>query len=306
MKKKIIIFGGSGFIGKNLAQRLINKDFLVTVVSRNKSIKFNLKNKNLEYLNCDITNINNIKKKIKKSYDFIINLSGNINHKKKKETFETHFKGCKNLIQFFKKKNISLFLQIGSSLEYGNLPSPQNENFKCKPVSYYGKAKLKSTNYLMELSKHSNFPFLILRLYQVYGPNQKFDRLIPQVIKSCLDNRKFKCTDGSQIRDFLYVEDLVNLIEKILLTKKKINHRILNVGCGSPIAVKKVIENINKIIKKGIPQYGKIQMRKDESSKLYPSIKKVKNLYKWKPKFSLIKGLKKTILFYKKNKNFLY
>ena len=64
-EKKIIIFGGSGFIGKNLAQRLIKKDFLVTVVSRNKSIKFNLKNKNLEYLNCDITNINNIKKKLK-------------------------------------------------------------------------------------------------------------------------------------------------------------------------------------------------------------------------------------------------
>ena len=109
---KIFLTGASGFIGKNLAQRLIKKDFLVTVVSRNKSIKFNLKNKNLEYLNCDITNINNIKKKIKKSYDFIINLSGNINHKKKKETFETHFKGCKNLIQFFKKKIFHFFYKL--------------------------------------------------------------------------------------------------------------------------------------------------------------------------------------------------
>ena len=191
-------------------------------------------------------------------------------------------------------------------MEYGNLPSPQNENFKCKPISYYGKAKLKSTNHLIKLSRHSNFPFLILRLYQVYGPNQKFDRLIPQVIKSCLDDRKFRCTEGSQIRDFLYVEDLVDLIEKILLTTKKIKYRILNVGGGSPIAVKKVIEKINKIIKKGKPQFGKIQMRKDESLELYPSIKKLKIIYKWKPKFSLIKGLKKTILFYKKNKNFLY
>ena len=91
-----------------------------------------------------------------------------------------------------------------------------------------------------------------------------------------------------------------------ITNNKKIKYRILNVGGGSPIAVKKVIEKINKIIKKGKPQFGKIQMRKDESLELYPSIKKLKIIYKWKPKFSLIKGLKKTILFYKKNKNFLY
>ena len=60
------------------------------------------------------------------------------------------------------------------------------------------KAKLKSTNHLIKLSRHSNFPFLILRLYQVYGPNQKFDRLIPQVIKSCLDDRKFRC--GKEVK----------------------------------------------------------------------------------------------------------
>ena len=108
-KKSIIIFGGRGFIGKNLTLRLVKKNFLVTIVSRNKSTNFDFENKNLDYINCDIKKLKIIKKKIKKSYDFVINLSGNISHKKKKETFETHFNGCKNLIEFFKTKNISLF-----------------------------------------------------------------------------------------------------------------------------------------------------------------------------------------------------
>ena len=66
--------------------------------------------------------------------------------------------------------------------------------------------------------KMSNF--IILRPYQVYGPYQKYDRLIPMVIKSCLKNKKFPCTEGNQERDFLYVDDFTDLIIKIL--KKKI------------------------------------------------------------------------------------
>ena len=66
--------------------------------------------------------------------------------------------------------------------------------------------------------KKKSFPFIILRLYQVYGPNQTIDRLIPIVISSCLKNKKFSCSPGTQIRDFLYVDDLVKLFELIILS----------------------------------------------------------------------------------------
>ena len=80
--------------------------------------------------------------------------------------------------------------------------------------------------------------FIILRPYQVYGPYQKYDRLIPMVIKSCLKNKKFPCTEGNQERDFLYVDDFTDLIIKIL-RKKNFKNRIFNVGYGKPIKVKK-------------------------------------------------------------------
>ena len=93
-----------------------------------------------------------------------------------------------------------------------------------------------------------SFPYVILRLYQVYGPNQSINRLIPIVISSCIKNKKFKCSSGIQKRDFLYIDDFVNLINKLILTKKEIKG-IFNVGSGNPKSVRDTIEIIQKKLK---------------------------------------------------------
>ena len=72
-------------------------------------------------------------------------------------------------------------------------------------------------------------------------------------------------------------------------------------GYGRPFSVRKVIQSINEIVKKGSPNFGKIKMRKDEIKLLYPNITKVSKNFKWKPKVNLKNGLKKTIKFYKNN-----
>jgi nucleoside-diphosphate-sugar epimerase len=302
LKKKILIFGGSGFIGHNLILKLLKKNFIITSVSRKKDQTYNINNKNLTNIKCDVSKKKLLKEKITTNFDYVINLSGNIDHKKKAETIRTHYIGCKNILNFVTKKNIKLFIQIGSSLEYGNVPSPQKETSTCKPNSIYGLAKLKASNYIKKFIKKKNFSIIILRLYQVYGPYQKFDRLIPQVIKACLKDKKFKCSDGSQLRDFIYIDDLIDLIEKII-KKNKNRFKIFNVGYGKPFKVKKIIEVIKDITKKGKPQYGLINMRKDEAKVLYPQISSVRKTFKWKPKTKIFDGLKKTILFYKKNMN---
>ena len=86
---------------------------------------------------------------------------------------------------------------------------------------------------------------------------------------------------------------------KIIRSKKQKNG-IFNVGSGKPNKVKKVIEKITYITKKGKPIFGAIKMRKEEMKVYYPDIKKIKLAYKWTPQISLIKGLKKTIKFYEK------
>ena len=162
-----------------------------------------------------------------------------------------------------------LFLQAGSSLEYGKKKSPNREEDRCKPISFYGKSKLKSTEYL----KRSGLNFIVLRLYQIYGPFQKLNRIIPLAIYNLKKSKSFDSSSGIQLRDFLYIDDFVNLIIKIIKTKK-IKSGIFNVGFGKPISIKHVLKIIEKRIKFGKVKYGKIKMRKDEPKVLFPKIKK--------------------------------
>ena len=302
-KKKILVIGGTGFIGLNLIKKLNKAKFLITCLSLNKVKKKNRLNK-VKYIFCNISNKIQLRKKIDSEYDYIVNLGGNIDHSNKKETYKSHYIGFKNLVDIFKKKKIEKFIQIGSSTEYGFEKSPQKEEKKIKSRnlrSIYSKSKLKSTKYGIYLYKKNKFPITILRIFLSYGPGQKSDRLIPYAINSCLNDIMFDCSDGEQIRDYIYIDDVVNLIIKIL-NNKKVNGEILNVGSGKPVKIKFVINEIVRQIKKGYPNFGSIKLRKDEPNKLYANIKKTKNFSKWSPKINLSKGLRKTIEFYKNNK----
>lgn len=297
MNKKILVVGGTGFIGYHLIKFLKNKNFIITSVSTNKPKKIR-KLDGINYLHFDISNYKKFKI-LEEKFDYVVNFGGYVDHSNKKLTYKSHFIGCKNLAKFFEKKKIKSFIQIGSSLEYGKLKSPQSEKKGFKPKSIYAKSKFLATQLLLRKYKQKKFPVIVLRGYQVYGPKQDDNRLISTVIINCIKNKEFNCSSGEQLRDFLYVDDFINAIYKSLNNKKAIG-KIINIGYGKGIKVKKVILIIRKFLKKGFPKFNKIKLRKDEMMILYPSIKKASKILNWKPKINFIQGLKKTILDYKK------
>ena len=304
--KKILIVGGTGFLGYHLAKKCISKNWSVTSISTHKPKKIRYLPK-VKYLILDISKKILIEKKIKSSYDYVVNFGGYVNHNEKIKTYKSHFIGCKNLVEFFSHKNIKLFVQIGSCVEYGFNKSPQNENNNTDIKnlnSTYAKSKLAATNYLIKNYKEKKFPCVILRLYLVYGPRQDLNRFIPLVIEGCLEKSSFPCSSGKQYRDFLYIDDFIKLIFIILKKKNKVG-QVFNVGSGKPKNIKKIIFLIKNIIKTGNPVLGKLQMRRDEVLKLYPSIEKLKKKINWKPSVDFITGIKKTISFYKKNLHFI-
>jgi nucleoside-diphosphate-sugar epimerase len=298
--KEILIVGGTGFLGYHVSKALINKFKIISLsTSAPKKIRFL---KKVKYYKIDISNKNLFKKIEKKllNISYVINFGGHVDHQSKLKVFNSHYVGAKNLINFFSKKKIKVFIQIGSSMEYGLKKSPQKENFKLFPISFYGKAKLLATNYALKAYKKLKFPVIIIRPYQVYGPNQDTNRLIPFVITESLKKNIFPCSHGKQLRDFLYISDFVDCIKKII--NKDIKYgQILNVGYGKPIQIKKTIDMINKKIKTGEPIFNKIKMRKEEQKIIYPNIQKIKKILNWKPKTKLNVGISKTIEFYKKN-----
>ena len=137
-----------------------------------------------------------------------------------------------------------------------------------------------------------------LRLFLVYGPHQKYDRLIPQVISGCLKRKNFPVSKGNQLRDFCYVGDTVRAI-LLVLESKNTNGEIFNVASGVPLSIASVIKKVSRMIGKGKPIFGKKKMDVSGNMSLYADIKKIKEKLNWKPKISFYKGLKSTIEFYK-------
>lgn len=295
-KKKLLIIGGTGFLGYHLS-RVCLKKFKISSISLSKPKK-KTKLKSVKYIICDISKMNDLKNKIIEDYDIIVNFGGYINHVDQKQTYNSHYLGLKNLANFFLKKKIKILIQIGSSSEYGKLEGPHSDNLKGNPSTIYGHSKLMASKYLISLAK-KNFPFTILRLYQVYGPNQNKDRILPMIINSALKGAKFNCSSGKQNRDFLYVDDAIRSIIECFENKNVIG-KIINIGYGKQINIKKLVKKIILIIGKGTPIFGKIKLRKDEPLNSYPNLKNAKKYLSWKPKINLNEGLSKTISFYRK------
>jgi nucleoside-diphosphate-sugar epimerase len=296
--KNILIIGGTGFIGYHLAKKCLKKNFKVTSISKNQPKKIRFLKK-VKYIICDINN-KKILKKIDNNFDYVVNLGGYVDHKNKQETYRSHYLGLKRLTKIFIKKKIKKFIQIGSSMEYGRVKSPQKENFNCYPESIYAISKFLSTKHLITLYKKKKFPAVILRLYQVYGPNQDKNRLIPIIIDSCKNNKSFPCSSGVQLRDFLFVDDLIDAILRCL--DKKVEGKIINIGSGKIIQVKKIINQIVDFYKAGKPLFGSIKLRNEEMLRVYPSLLSARKFLGWKSKVSFGKGILKTINFYNKNK----
>lgn len=302
-KKKILIIGGTGFIGFHLLKEARKRNLSVYSISRHKPHP-NRFVKGVKYFFVDINNFEKLKKKIKTNYDYVVNASGHKDNKntaaEKIDIKKTHFFALINLVNIFLNRKIRKFIQIGSSAEYGIAPAPQKETFDFKPISTYGEAKLASTQLLQILYKTQLFPATILRPFQVYGPNQGVNKIIPEVIISCLKNKKIKLTEGKQIRDFYYVADFVRVVFRSL-DSKKLEGEILNVAAGKPVEIKQIIKKIFDEIRAGKLLFSQLGYRKDENMKLYASIKKIKKYLKLNQTVNLKQGLRNTINYYRIN-----
>lgn len=299
MKKKVLVIGGTGFIGTNLLIKLIKNGYNVFATTTDLKKKKNIKG--VKYIKLNFYNKKNLNQ-IKRPFNFIVNLSGYIDHR-------TYFKGGNHVIKnhlfsFFKiinsisKKELIKFIQIGSSDEYGNNKSPQSEKSREDAISPYSFSKISITHFLQMLSKTEKFPCVILRFFLVFGPHQKSNRLIPYIIKNFLLNKKISVSKNNIKKDFCYVDNICDAI--IASFKIKKNGAIYNVGSGRGVSIKFLLKKIIKIQKKNNNHLINFNMNqtKIENKNLYPQTKNFFQETKWKPKISLENGLKKTIKFY--------
>lgn len=301
---KILVAGGSGFIGANLIKELISSGNEIISISKNKP----LKKKELEkvkYIFHDLTRP--LSKDIFKylsDVQYIVNCSGYVDHSSflngGKNVLKDHFESTFNLTNLAINLKVESFIQIGSSDEYGENNSPISESIRESPISPYALGKVSSTHYLQQCFRQGLLNTVVIRPFLVYGEGQNKNRFLPYLIDNCINNREFKVTKGAQIRDFLYIKDF-NLALIKALKNQKAYGEVINIASGIPISIKEVIECVTDITGKGKPIYGGIEYRKGESMNLYADIVKAKKILQWEPKFQFKDSLKKVINWYREN-----
>ena len=299
--KNILVIGGTGFIGFNFIKDALKKGLIVTNISI--SSKIQIQHRNLSHFNCDLMDKTNLIEILAtKKFHYVINFGNYIDHSDflsgGNKILNTQVNGLINILSNINRRHLIKFINIGSSDEYGNNDSPQNEKMNLKPFSPYSLGKTIASEFLELLYVSEQLPTLTLRPFLVYGPYQKSNRFLPYVISSCLKNKNFDCSAGLQIRDFCFVSDFIDAIFAAL-DKEEVNGRTINVASGIPISIKDITLKIVDIIGKGRPEFGKIEMRNDENMSLYADISLAKNILDWKPKTDIDSGLLKTINFYK-------
>ena len=299
---KLLLLGGTGYLGKKIIAEGLKRNWSIVSIStkKNKNI---IKNKKLKYYFFNLRNSKKIKVLSKYKFDYIINASGYVNHDNffisGYNLLYDHFILLIKIFSIIDKRNLKKFLQIGSSEEYGNEQLNLIEEMREAPRTPYAFSKVASTHFLQMLYRSDSIPIAVLRPFLIYGPGQKENRIIPYVIKNCIKNKKFDISEGSQVRDFLYIDDAVSAIFKCIRSNKT-SGNVYNLGSGRGIEIKKLVKLIVNKVGKGRPQFGRLKNNRTESKKLIANILNIKKDLNWKPKVKLTDGLDRTIKFYDK------
>jgi len=297
---RLLVIGGTGFIGSHLLREAINKGWACTSLSLHKPSSDRYI-EGVEYFQCDLNDAVRMSLCVSRGFEYVVNLGGYIDHKKYcdggKELIDSHFVGMLNLVQALPRDDLKCFVQIGSSDEYGNATSPQHEELRERPISPYSLAKVASTHFLQMLHLTEDFPAVIVRLFLTYGAGQATSRFMPQIITGCLNNTQFPVSEGMQLRDFCHVDDVVQAILIVLLDIKSIGE-IFNVASGQPVTIRSMIERVQMAIGQGEPMFGEVSYRDGENMELYADNQKIRRVLGWQPEIALTEGLDKTIEWY--------
>ena len=319
--KKIIVTGGAGFIGSNLVNFLLKKNFFVISVDKltySSNKELTKKRKNFRFYKIDINEQKKVFRLIKKYRPTaIFNLAAETHVDRSidspKSFIKSNILGVFNLLEVLKKiKNIKL-IHISTDEVYGDIINTKirsTEKDAYNPSSPYSASKASADHLIKSYIRTYNLKAIISNCCNNYGPYQFPEKLIPKIISNILNNKELPIySKGQNSREWIHVQDHCEALFALYL-KGKVGQSY-NVGSNKNIKnidlVKKIIRLV-EIKKIKIGKKVKVKFVKDRpghdfryalnSDKIYKSLK-------WKSKINIEKGLSQTIDWYLSNKKFL-
>jgi nucleoside-diphosphate-sugar epimerase len=304
---KCVITGGAGFIGSNLAEKLVRLGYKVTVIddlSNGKPENLNNVMDSITFIKGDIRNAK-LMNKAMRGADHVIHLAAvtsvpySIEHPK--ETEDVNIKGTLNALSAATKNKVRRFIFASSAAVYGDLPGlPKVETSRTRPLSPYADTKLRGESLCRQFADKHKLGTVILRFFNVFGPKQDPRSPYSGVISIFISKisgreRPVIFGSGEQSRDFIYIDDLTDAIVSAMRIKnKKVIGSTFNLATGKKTTLNKLINILGKLFKYKVTPVFKARRKGDIMHSL-AGIAKAKRELKFKPKTPLTYGLKDTV-----------
>jgi nucleoside-diphosphate-sugar epimerase len=303
--KRVLVTGAEGFIGSHLVKRLLKEGASVHALVKKGSSLWRIQDSidRMLIVESDITDPDALKSVIPPSNPQIVfHLAALVDVSRSWELMlplaETNILGTLHLLLALRDCRLDAFIHTGSSEEYGDAPSPITETQRESPISPYSFSKVAGTHLCRMAAKTFELPVTVVRLFPTYGPFQDGSMFIPSAIRDLLSRKEFKMSPGEQIREFTYVDDVVDAYLAVAACAGA-RGEILNVGCGMPYRLRDVAALIGDLVGgQGTVRIGALPYRHGEGMVCYCSSRKMRELTGWSPKVPLEQGLRATINWY--------
>jgi nucleoside-diphosphate-sugar epimerase len=307
--KVALVTGATGFIGSHLARRLINEGWKVNVFVRESSDFWRIRDisRKLKIHIVDLRSreqVSNALNSINPEYIFHLAIGGVYGGTTLTdyELFESNLVGTVNLIESAKQISYKALIVTGSSGEYGMKSDVMKESDVCEPANVYGITKYASTLYSILAAKNNSKPIVVLRPFSPFGPGEVTTRLVGYAITNALKSADLALANPDSVRDFIYVEDLIDAYLQCAPLADKYKGEIFNIGSGKETSIRRIVEKILELTgSKSKIKWNSQTSRPGESSRWQADVSKAKELLKWEPKHTLEEGIRKTIQWYKTN-----
>jgi len=308
-KKKIVVTGATGFIGAHIARRLVKRGDNVILLVRSVS-RMDRVSDILEKVSCVETDFLNLDLLASQFADIkpdgIVHLAtSNIMSgvtAADEDVIATNFIGTKNLIDAAVTSGADFFINTGSFLEYGLKDRMVSEADRCDPTELYSITKLSGTLYGQAIARQKDIAVVTLRIFTPYGPGIQPGRLVRVIIENALAEQDIKLSGREVSRDFLFIDDLVDLYEEVIERPTEHSGEVFNAGSGVSVTLKTLTENVLGITSSGSAvHWGAFPLTAYDRAAWRADMKKTFASFSWRPRFDLSQGIRETVDWLKQN-----
>ena len=304
---KILVTGATGFVGACLTRKFLELGHEIHAFVRPESNRWRLSDvvNDIFLHNIDLRNAQAVEQAVTNiKPECILHLAtyGGFSFQQDVEPIYTaNLLGTINLIAACEKSGFNIFINTGSSSEYGLKSAAMKESDHLEPLGNYGVSKAAATLFCRSEAIQKSMPLITLRVFSPYGPWDDPKRLIPYVMSSLLNQKTPELSNPASVRDYIFIDDVIDAYLAVLGTPI-VPGAIYNVGSGSQCNIGDVVEKIiTKIGGTASVAWGTREIARWEPATWVADISVLESHCNWRPTTSLEDGLQKTITWMKKN-----